>query len=235
MIYSSGEIFSWAKSCSGLVAIFYGGAGELHELALPSSFLKPSIPKGSNIKVVQKGKFWVIQWQVPPERHVVTIGDLKLYLCWRNEVYDFWTLDLPAPALISNYASPSKSSVIVKAGYLLRTALIVGTGLKLTGDVNVTTEIELISAPTEVTDIFFNGEHLKISKSSDGNLLATVDFNPPSITTPDFSTIEWKYIDSLPEIQPSYDDTLWTPLTHTTPNNPWALTTPTSMYASDYG
>jgi hypothetical protein len=108
-------------------------------------------------------------------------------------------------------------------------------GLKLTGDVNVTTEIELISAPSEVTDIFFNGEHLKASKSSDGNLLATVDFNPPSITTPDFSTIEWKYIDSLPEIQPSYDDSLWTPLTHTTPNNPWAPTTPTSMYASDYG
>jgi hypothetical protein len=78
--------------------------------------LKPSIPKGSNIKVSQKGKSWVIQWQVTPERQVVTIGDLKLCPCWRNEMYDLWTLDLPAPAPILNYASPSKSSVIFKAG-----------------------------------------------------------------------------------------------------------------------
>jgi hypothetical protein len=34
----------------------------------------------------------------------------------------------------------------------------------------VTTEIELISAPTEVTDIFFNGEQLNTSKSSEAIL-----------------------------------------------------------------
>jgi Beta-galactosidase second all-beta domain/Beta-galactosidase, domain 3 len=105
----------------------------------------------------------------------------------------------------------------------------------LTGDVNATTEIEVISTPTEVTEIFFNGEHLKTTKSSSGNLVATVDFTPPTIATPDFSSLSWKYIDSLPEIQSSYDDSLWTPLTHTTSNNPWNITTPTSMYASDYG
>jgi beta-galactosidase len=85
---------------------------------------------------------------------------------------------------------------------LLQTALIVSTELKLTGDANATTEIELIPVPTEVTGILFNGEHLKTSKFSDRNLIATVNFNTPSIPAPDFSTIKWKYIDSLPEIQP---------------------------------
>jgi hypothetical protein len=72
LVYSSGEIFSWAKGCPGPVAIFYGGAGELHELALPSSLAEPTIPEGSKIKVAKKGKSWVIQWQVTPERQVVT-------------------------------------------------------------------------------------------------------------------------------------------------------------------
>jgi beta-galactosidase len=235
LIYSSGEIFTWTKSFSGLVAVLYGGAGETHELAVPDSLAKPSFPQGSSVKVAQRGGAWVIQWQVTPERQVVRIGDLSLYLCWRNEVYNYWTLDLPAPAPISNYASPSKSSVLIKAGYLLRTASIDGSSLRLTVDVNTTTEIEVISTPVEVTNLYFNDEKLKITKSSSGNLLATVDFIPPSITTPDFSTLSWKYIDSLPEIQASYDDSLWTSLTHTTTNNPWNITTPTSMYASDYG
>jgi hypothetical protein len=235
LIYSSGEIFTWTKSCSGLVAVLYGGAGEAHELAVPDSLAKPSIPQGSSIRVVRKAGAWIIQWQVTPERQVVSIGDLSFYLCWRNEVYNYWTLDLSAPAPISNYASPSKSSVIIKAGYLLRTASIDGNRLRLTGDVNAITEIEVISTPTEVNDLFFNGEQLKTTKSSTGNLLATVVFTPPTITTPDFTALSWKYIDSLPEIQASYDDSLWTPLTHKTSNNPWNTTTPTSMYASDYG
>jgi len=235
LIYSSGEIFTWTKSCSGLIVVLYGGAGELHELAVPDSLPMPSISPGSSIKVVQKTGAWVVQWEVTPERQIVVFGDLILYLCWRNEVYNYWTLELPASAPISNYSLPSKSSVVVKAGYLVRSAAIVGQSLKLIGDVNATTEIEVIATPTEVTDIWYNGEPLKVTKSSAGNLLASVDFTPPTLAIPDFSTLKWKYINSLPEVQTSYDDSLWTPLTHETTNNPWNLTTPTSMYASDYG
>ncbi|PMD45496.1 glycoside hydrolase family 35 protein [Hyaloscypha variabilis F] len=235
LIYSSGEIFTWTKSYLGLVAILYGGAGEIHELAMPDSLPMPSTPQGSSIKVVHKARAWVVQWQVTPERQILAVGNLSLYLCWRNEVYDYWTLELPAPAPISNYSSPSKSSVIVKAGYLLRSAIIIDKSLRLIGDVNATTEIEVIATPTEVTDIWYNGQLFKATNSSTGNLLASVDFTPPDIILPDFTTLDWKYIDSLPEVQSSYDDSNWTPLTHTATNNPWNITTPTSMYASDYG
>ena len=50
------------------------------------------------------------------------------------------------------------------------------------------------------------------------------------------SELKWKYIDSLPELNPSYSDTPWTPATlPKTYNSLRPLTTPTSLYASDYG
>jgi hypothetical protein len=53
---------------------------------------------------------------------------------------------------------------------------------------------------------------------------------------PDLSSLAWKYVDDLPEIQPSYDDSAWTKADHKTSNNSvFALETPTSLFGSDYG
>lgn len=57
-----------------------------------------------------------------------------------------------------------------------------------------------------------------------------------SITPPSLNSLSWKYTDSLPEIQTSYDDSLWPTANHPTTNNTVRnLTTPTSLYAADYG
>lgn len=53
---------------------------------------------------------------------------------------------------------------------------------------------------------------------------------------PDLSKADWKVLDTLPEIKPSYDDSEWVVADHTTTNNTVRnLTTPTSLYSSDYG
>jgi hypothetical protein len=49
------------------------------------------------------------------------------------------------------------------------------------------------------------------------------------------SALNWKYLDDLPEIQPSYDDSAWDICNKTTTNNPNQLQTPFSLYSSDYG
>lgn len=51
---------------------------------------------------------------------------------------------------------------------------------------------------------------------------------------PDFSTLEWKYLNTLPETE-EYGDGQWTECTLSTSNNPRQPTTPFSLYASDYG
>ncbi|CZR61388.1 probable beta-galactosidase [Phialocephala subalpina] len=239
LIYSTADIYTWIKtSGSGRVLILYGGLNETHEFAIPISVGKPKLSSGCAATVTKIGSSWVINWEVTAARQVVTIGDLTVYLLWRNEAYDIWPLELPAAVPISNYSSISKSMVIIKAGNLLRSVSIDGHNLHLTGDVNCTTTLEVIAAPSDsLTSITFNSNPLHTTKSSSGNLVATVGFEPPKTTLPDFSTssCEWKYHDSLPELSPMYDDSLWINCSHTTTTNPWGKRTPTSLYASDYG
>lgn len=235
LVYSTADVYTWAKSAgSRRTLILYGGAGETHEVALPASNSTPSVTEGSGVTIQQVGSSWVLQWQVQPARRVVQSGDLEILLLWRNDAYNYWALELPAAEPVGNYSSPSKSLVIARAGYLLRNAEVSGTVLKLNGDINATTDIEVISVPfSGITDLSFNGESLQSTVSDNGRLTATVNYDPPSLSSPTLSG--WKYIDSLPELQPTYDDLLWTNCDLLSSKNPRNLTTLTDLYGSDYG
>ena len=236
LVYSSAEVYTWVKCAqNGLVLVLYGGAEEIHEAAVPVSLGAPIIVEGSGVIITKVGSTWVLHWKVTPARKVVKINNLEIHLLWRNEAYQYWPMELTASDPIGNFTSMSKSMAIIKAGYLLRSATLVGNELKLTGDINSTTGIEIIALPTSPVSISFNGERLTTSRSKIGKLTATLNFQSPKLHLPDFTGPTWKYLDSLPEIQSSYDDSHWTALTHLTTNNPLNLTTPTSMYASDYG
>ena len=127
------------------------------------------------------------------------------------------------------------TSVIVRGGYLLRTAGLHDSALALTGDINSTTTLEVFNVPCS-TALSFNGKSLSTSCTPHDTLLATVPYTPPTFTLPSLRELPWSYLDSLPEIQPNYDDTSWPPADHATTNNTQRpLTTPTSLYASDYG
>lgn len=242
LIYSTAEIFTWAQDQAGKrTLIVYGGEGELHEIALDFSKLGSSPectsePRDGKSHKPDSSSF-VFQWTVTPERSVLEFGsELEILLLWRNDAYNYWAVELPAEAPISNYSSPSKSSVIVNGGYLIRTAQISDGKLSLTGDINATTDLELIHEPTgSVKDLIFNGKPLDVQTTTGGKLTALLEYELPDIVFPDFSKSEWRYIDSLPEAKSSYDDSSWTVCDETTTNNPQQFVTPTSLYASDYG
>lgn len=118
----------------------------------------------------------------------------------------------------------------------MRSVFIEGTALHVTGDLNATVPIKVIGAPANTKDLHFNGNKLQFTvDSTTGEWTSTLEYTPPKFTLPDLSTLDWKYVDDLPEIQSSYDDSQWTVADHTTSNNPKALLTPTSLYSSDYG
>lgn len=135
MVYSTGEIYRWQKWHSGKrVLLLYGGAGELHEFAFEGKAGKPTISEGYGVKTEQTSSGWTVQWTVTPEWKILEFGkNLEVYLLWRNDAYHHWVMELPAKAPIFNYTSPLKSSVIVKGGYLMRTANIDGRPLRLSG------------------------------------------------------------------------------------------------------
>lgn len=158
----------------------------------------------------------------------------------RNDAYNYWVLELPSSPISGNHtnATLDASAAIVKAGYLLRTTEVKGSSLALTGDINATTDIEVIGgAPAKLSELTFNGESIKFAQdSSTGVVTASVAYTEPSFSLPDLATTGWKVTNSLPEIAPGYDDSLWTNSDLTYSNNTERnLTTPVSLYATDYG
>ena len=119
---------------------------------------------------------------------------------------------------------------------MVRDVTLAGSALKITGDLNATAPFKLIGAPKAATQLFFNGKKLSFKANpATGEWISSLEYKSPAIKLPDLSSLNWKYIDSLPEIQASYDDSKWTVADHKTTINPTALATPTSLYASDYG
>lgn len=240
--YSSAEVFTWKKTSSKTVLIMYGGIDETHEFAIPSELGLPSRTEGDGIRSAQQLGSTIIQWDVKTSCRVVHFGEtLEVHLLWRNEAYQYWVLDLPRPQPVGNFVSAARindtdASVIVKAGYLLRNATVSENSLHLWGDVNQTTTVEVIAAPlTSGAALYFNGQQVHDAQFVENRLTGTITYSDPEIILPDFTVADWKYVDSLPEVEVDYDDQLWTLLDKTTTNNTRALTTPTSLYASDYG
>jgi hypothetical protein len=237
LLYSTAEIFTWKKYENRTVLILYGGLNETHEVALVglNNYL---LLEGTGVDESIEGDTTILNWAVTGQRKIVCFSNnFYVYLLSRYEAYDYWVLDLPGPSPVYNYTTPSANSVIIRAGYLLRTASLNGTTLALTGDVNATTTIAIIGAPQfDESQLKFNGEIITLSKLCDGSTAGTINYVEPTFHLPALSDLTWKYIDSLPEVLPTYDDSAWPdaniPYSNNTVRN---LTTPTSLYGSDYG
>lgn len=156
----------------------------------------------------------------------------------RNSAYNYWTPELPTKGKNPGYSSQKNtdSSIIVKAGYLVRTAYLDGSDLHITADFNATTPIEIIGAPSKAKNLVINGKKTDSKADKNGIWSASVKYTAPKIQLPNLKDLKWKSIDTLPEIKNSYDDSAWTVANYAYTNNSAnPLKTPTSLYSGDYG
>ncbi|KFY31041.1 hypothetical protein V493_01453 [Pseudogymnoascus sp. VKM F-4281 (FW-2241)] len=225
LLYSTAEVFTWKKFDSGKVLILYGGPGELHEASIVST-AKPTIIEGKGVTTKSIDGNVVLQWKTSSSRRIIEIDDLSVYILDRNSAYNYWVPDLA-----------DGSAVIVKAGYLVRTAATKGNTLQLTGDFNATTPFEIIGAPKSAKKLTINGERVAIETSkSTGSWNGVVKYHRPYFSIPNLERLRWRSTDALPEIQTNYDDSAWPAADKKTSTNTYRnLTTPTSLYSSDYG
>lgn len=107
--------------------------------------------------------------------------------------------------------------------------------LYLIGDLNTSTHLEILGGMPDNSTLSFNGRLLPNTQGRSGRLQAELPFEQPSLSLPDFSAAQWRFIDSLPELANTYDDAAWSQASAPKSNNPRNLTTPTSLYCSDYG
>ena len=236
LLYSTAEIFTWKQFTGYSSLVVYGGPGELHELAVIST-KKATVLEGS-VTTKTTNSSTILNWQTSSTRSVVQIGDLFVYVLDRNTAYNYWVPDFVRDDKWGAYTSPinTTTSVIVEAGYLVRTVSVSGSTLQIEGDLNATVPLKVIGAPKGTSKLQFNGANVNFTTNSvTGELSSTLKYSAPTLNLPDLGSLSWKYLDNLPEIKPGYSDALWTPADLTTSNNPTTLKTPVSLYGSDYG
>ncbi|KAF2266782.1 hypothetical protein CC78DRAFT_107270 [Lojkania enalia] len=229
LVYSTAEIFTWHRYNDKTVLILYGGPGETHELVLAVTGYE--VLEGTVRTIATRG-YTLVNWKATEERKVVKVGVDKfiyVHLLDRNTAYNYWSVD--------QGPHDSSSPIILQAGYLMRSAKVTGTELALIGDMNSTTPIEIIGgAPPGITKLTFNGHEFDFKVDKNGIVIANIDYPKPRLNIPHLDSLKWKYIDSLPELSSTYDDRSWTPADlPKTFNSLRKLTTPTSLYSSDYG
>ncbi|KAK6821046.1 family 35 glycosyl hydrolase [Apiospora arundinis] len=126
--------------------------------------------------------------------------------------------------------------VLVHGPYLVRSAMVEGQTMKLTGDIANATTLSVF-APKSVCSLTWNGKKIAITSTSNGVLTGTVGGETsPSFSLPTLGG--WKVADSLPEIHANYSakSPAWVSANNTETSNP---TKPASnnpvLYVDDYG
>jgi hypothetical protein len=98
LIYSTAGIFNWKKAETQTMLVLYGGEDELHEVSHPVHVRLQLEVQGDGVVAKKVGRAIVEEWLFEPSRRVVTFGEsLEVALLWRNEGYNYWVWDLPAP------------------------------------------------------------------------------------------------------------------------------------------
>ncbi|KAJ7688379.1 glycoside hydrolase superfamily [Mycena rosella] len=235
MLYSSGEILTWASMDSRDVIFVYGSNGELHETAFkfPSSVPTATVVSGTGTIKTRSlaGNSLVLQYTTSGQT-VVQIGNILLYILDRENAYQFWILHPPTSGSFAQFST--ENPIIVKGGYLLRSVSTTAGTLAFKGDLNSTSAFEII-APAAFQSATFNGVKLPLAKTRYGTLTAQKTVTLPAVTLPNLAALKWKTADSLPEIQSQYSDALWTVAGHTTTVNPNPHNTSVVLFAGDYG
>jgi hypothetical protein len=239
LLYSTASVL-FAGSIGGVDTVFlYGDADQGHEFGLVSGNGNSGEVKTVAITPASfKGGLKVVDAPTSGQKG----GRLVL---WADSVTAGTFF---APTLLSTssegkldnfFQFGTNETVLVGGPYLVRNATLSADGgtLALRGDLNASTSLILV-VPSSVRAVSWNGAsvsglHLLVSSDVGGGTVpaqgsgvqllgATLPFalTNSSVKLPDLSGNVWRFANSLPEAQESFDDSEWTVANHTTTNIP---------------
>ncbi|GLB41552.1 putative glycoside hydrolase family 35 protein [Lyophyllum shimeji] len=221
--YSTAEIMTWATFDKVDTLVVYALAGQSVEIAVENPTASNVTVLGSrSITAAASGKVVTISGS-PSDVSVVTVGNKRIIVADKKTASAFWAPRLAVSG--TRHAlydlGPEVPSVLVKGPYLVRSAAVQGATLRLTGDLNSTTTIDVF-APAAVKAVFWNGVSVKVARSDIGSLRGTVPFpgDLDMLQIPVLSNLEWKCADSLPELSLQFDDSKWVLANKTSTSRP---------------
>lgn len=215
LVYSTSEIMTHANLGDRDVALLHGRAGEPGETVLRYASEPRVRVLAGDVDTVwdaARGDLRLNYVHQGLARVRVDGGGrppLELLLADSDTASTFWRLET------------SQGPVLVRGGYLVRSAERHGATLKLRGDTDQPTELEVFAGPG-VRQIFWNGHPLR-----------TTVPGPRDVTLPQLT--HWRYTRDVPEADPAFDDSSWVVADKATTNNPTQPATLPVLYTDDYG
>ncbi|KAG5637397.1 hypothetical protein H0H81_004705 [Sphagnurus paluster] len=221
--YSTAEIMTWATFDKVDTLVAYALAGQTVEIAVEISSTSPiSIFGSPSITATTTGNVVTISG-TPSGITAINFGNKRIIVADKKTASAFWAPRLAVSG--TDYAhydlGPEAASVLVKGPYLVRSAAVEGDTLQLTGDLNSTTVVDVF-APAAVTSVTWNGATVTVAPSDIGSLRGSISFPTAlnSVEVPALSTLTWKCVDSLPELDLKFDDSDWVLANKTSTSRP---------------
>ncbi|CAK5276447.1 unnamed protein product [Mycena citricolor] len=236
LVFSTAEVMTWATFDGVDTIVLYALAGQYVEISVLNPKHQTIRTSGSNTISAKGGKGLVTISGTPSGLTFITFGTNKLIVGDKQTVSAFW-----APRLSTGSAqydlTPETPSVLVSGPYLVRSATAAGSVLALTGDLNATTQLN-VWGPQKFTSITWNGTPVPTTSGIGSSLQATLGFpqSLPSAQIPVLQDLAWSCADSLPELQPGFDDSQWVVANKTSTQRPLKPTAGKYvLYAGEYG
>ncbi|KAF3769880.1 family 35 glycoside hydrolase [Cryphonectria parasitica EP155] len=251
LLYSSGDIATWATfdnddnggddEATTTALVLYLKAGQTGEFAFANEAGLTYTAYGTSLVTTSNSStagqiFTYTQGDGPT--FVKFSNGVLVYLLDQTSAWTFWAPPASTSAADNVYGSPD-DKIFILGSYLVRNASLGGDGvLRISGDNNVTTTIETLSSSSSssITSITWNDIPLNATRTSYGTYTATIPGTESrSVVLPEIATLDWHSADSLPESDPSFDDSSWIVCNKTTTQAYIAPYTLPVLFSSDYG
>ncbi|KAF2667256.1 hypothetical protein BT63DRAFT_433432 [Microthyrium microscopicum] len=241
LLYSTAEIFTRQTYANGKsILIIYADEGDSNEIAFQGTFNTTS-RGGRWLTSKHVDNQTIFNWQSDSGfwDRTLHLDKVKVHLVSRESAYKMWVLPISqGPSTDTPYTGEVVESAVILGGYLMRTFSVKDGIVSITGDLdNEEDDLQILGgAPDIVNDVLFNGERVEDYYHEGDVLIVKLSMPTHNIDIPNLTNTTWRAIDSLPEIQSTYDDTKWTVAgLNKTYNTAYKQGTPTSLFASDYG
>ena len=227
LFFTTASIFFAGTIGARDVLFVFGDADQLHELALALTgsgtrssssrvhFAKSTFDRALTTISIRPGSKGLITLYDSPTQLVLFADPVTAATFWapavrahtRDTVRGFETF----------WQFGTNTTVLVGGPNLVRNATIEGATLALRGDLNASVPLTVV-APPAVRAVTWNGAHVAVKREGHGTLTGRLAprAEMKRIKVPRLTG--WKFKDSLPEIQPGFDDSTWIVANKTTTN-----------------
>jgi hypothetical protein len=241
--YTTAQVF-YAGTIGGRDVLFlYGNSTQAHEirLSLTGTPNKAHQTTSPLITFTPNANQTIVAFEVGVTG-LQTVWDSNTQLILFADsatAVSFWAPVIPGTSTFGSYwAIGSNTTVLVGGPYLVRNATISGSHLALVGDLNTTVPLTVV-APSTVKTITWNGASVRVTAgiTATGGFTGTLAPRAAVKTVSVPKLTGWKFMDSLPEIGPTFDDSAWIVANHTTTNIPFPpyYGDGRILYGCDYG